>query len=181
MKTRDASFDGSLFIGVRTTGVYCRPVCKARMPKPENVDFFPSSAAAERAGFRPCLRCRPETAPFCPAWNGTRTTVERALRMIEKGALDHDGVERLATRLGITPRHLTRLFSKHLEASPLQVAHTLRIARAKRLLENTTLSITSVAETAGFTSARRMNAAFTALYARSPSTFRTITRPSLRS
>ena len=177
MKTRDASFDGSLFIGVRTTGVYCRPVCKARMPKPENVDFFPSAAAAERAGFRPCLRCRPETAPFCPAWNGTLTTVERALRMIEKGALDHDGVERLATRLGITPRHLTRLFSKHLEASPLQVAHTLRIARAKRLLENTTLSITSVAETAGFTSARRMHAAFTALYARSPSSFRTITRP----
>ena len=89
---RDKQLDGIVFVGVKTTGIYCRPVCKARLPLRKNVSFFPSAAAAERAGFRPCLRCRPETAPFCPAWNGTKTTVERALKLIEAGALDKAAV-----------------------------------------------------------------------------------------
>src|ERR1700730_4413001 len=119
---RDPAYDRRFFTGVRTTGVYCRPVCPVRPARSANVDYYPSAAAAEAAGFRPCLRCRPETAPFCPAWKGSRTTVERALRLIEEGALDHDNVASLASKLGIGPRHLSRLFANHLDASPLQVA-----------------------------------------------------------
>jgi AraC family transcriptional regulator of adaptative response / DNA-3-methyladenine glycosylase II len=169
---RDPAFDGIVFIGVRTTGVYCRPVCTARTPFARNVRFYPSAAAAERAGFRPCLRCRPETAPFCPAWRGTRTTVERALRLIEKGALDRDNVAALAARLGVGPRHLSRLFARHLDASPLRVAVCLRVQRAKRLLDDTALSGKEIAQRAGFSHARRMRAAFVRLYGRPPSAFR---------
>jgi AraC family transcriptional regulator, regulatory protein of adaptative response / methylated-DNA-[protein]-cysteine methyltransferase len=129
LRRRDPALDG-LFVAVKTTGVYCRPVCPARTPLVRNVRFYPSAAAADRAGYRPCLRCRPETAPFCPAWKGTRTTVERALALIEAGALDHDGIDALAERLGIGPRHLSRLFAEHLDASPLQVALSLRIQGA---------------------------------------------------
>ncbi len=172
MLRRDLSFDGRFFVGVRTTGIYCRPVCKARMPKRENVLFYPTAAAAERAGFRPCLRCRPETAPFCPAWKGSGATVERALKLIEAGALNRDGVETLAERLGIGSRHLLRLFQQHLDASPLQVAKTRRVQRAKRLLDDTDLPITEIAVRAGFSSNRRMTAAFADLYGRSPSELR---------
>lgn len=172
MVRRDPAFDGRFFVGVKTTGVYCRPVCKARMPRRENVEFYPSAAAAERAGYRPCLRCRPETAPFCPAWNGSRTTVERALKLIEDGALDRGGAGDLADRLGIGVRHLTRLFRQHLDASPLQVATTLRVQRAKRLLDRTDLPIAEVAVRAGFPGARRMSAAFAKVYRRAPSEFR---------
>ena len=169
---RDASFDGVVFVAVKTTGVYCRPVCPARTPFARNVRFYPSAAAAERAGFRPCLRCRPETAPFCPAWKGTQTTVERALNLIERGALDHDNVARLASRLGIGSRHLSRLFADHLDASPSEVALSLRIQRAKRLLDDTRLSIGDVARRAGFSHQRRMRAAFLQLYGRPPSALR---------
>src|SRR6201996_1957731 len=124
---RDPALDGVVFVAVKTTGIYCRPVCPARTPFARNVVFYPSAAAAERAGYRPCLRCRPETAPFCPAWKGTRTTVERALTLIEKGALDRGNVDQLADRLGIGSRHLSRLFVEHLDASPLQVALSLRV------------------------------------------------------
>lgn len=172
MQTRDAAFDGVFFVGVKTTGIYCRPVCRARLPKPRNVTFHPSAAAAERAGYRPCLRCRPETAPFCPAWNGTRSTVERALKLIEAGALDQGGVAQLADRLGVGARHLSRLFQEHLDASPLQVAVTLRVQRAKRLLDETDLSLAEIARAAGFPSLRRMHAAFTSLYRRPPSEVR---------
>lgn len=172
MRRRDAALDGRFFVAVRTTGIYCRPVCKARMPKPENMVFYPSAAAAERAGYRPCMRCRPETAPFCPAWMGTRTTVERALRLIEAGALNIGTVETLAEQLGVGSRHLARLFVRHLDASPGQVAQTLRVQRAKRLLDETSLPISVVAVRAGFSSARRMGAAFAALYGRSPLEFR---------
>jgi len=172
LQRRDPALDGAVFVAVKTTGIYCRPVCPARTPYARNVVFYPSAAAAERAGYRPCLRCRPETAPFCPAWNGTRTTVERALALIEAGALDRDDVAALAERLGIGPRHLSRLFADHLDASPLQVAQTLRIQRAKRLLGNTDLSIPLIAHRAGFSTPRRMNAAFSRLYGRPPSTFR---------
>lgn len=169
---RDPSFDGKFFTAVRTTGIYCRPVCPVKHPHTENVGYYPTAAAAERAGYRPCLRCRPETAPFCAAWNGTRTTVERALKLIENGALDTGSVAELADRLGVGARHLSRLFSDHVGASPLQTAQTMRIGRAKRLLDDTTLSITEIAFKAGFGSVRRFNSAFLKLYGRSPSTIR---------
>jgi len=169
---RDPAFDGVFFTAVRTTGIYCRPVCPVRQPLTRNVSFFPSAAAAERAGFRPCLRCRPETAPFCAAWNGTRSTVARALRLIEAGALDHGSVAELAARLGIGPRHLARLFERHVGASPIRTAGTVRIRRAKRLLDEGTLSMNDVAFRAGFRSVRRFNAAFQAVYGRPPSFFR---------
>jgi isopenicillin N synthase-like dioxygenase/methylphosphotriester-DNA--protein-cysteine methyltransferase len=169
---RDPAFDGVVFVAVKTTGIYCRPVCRVRTPLAQNVEFYPSAAAAERAGYRPCLRCRPETAPFCAAWKGTRTTVERALRLIEAGALDREGVDALAERLGLGQRHLSRLFAQHLDASPLQVARSLRVQRAKRLLSDTDLPVTLIAQRAGFQSARRMNAAFTRLYGQPPTALR---------
>src|SRR5271163_2312108 len=138
---RDPAYDGRFFTGVRTTRIYCRPVCPVRPARSENVRFFPSAAAAEAAGFRPCLRCRPETAPFSPAWNGSRTTVTRALRLIDEGALDGEGatVGALAARLGVGERHLVRLFTKHFGASPGQIARTARVQRAKRMLDTTEL------------------------------------------
>ena len=169
---RDPAYDGRFFIGVRTTRIYCRPVCPARPAKAENVRFYPSAAAAEAAGFRPCLRCRPETAPFSPAWKGSLASVERAVRLIEQGALDDSGVETLATRLGMGARHLARLFRKHLGASPLQVAQTARVQRAKRLLDSTDLTMSEIAFRAGFTSLRRFNAVFADVYRRPPSEIR---------
>lgn len=169
LQRRDPALDGVVFVAVRTTGIYCRPVCRVRTPLARNVCFYPSAAAAERAGYRPCFRCRPETAPFCPAWKGTRTTVERALILIEAGALDTGGVDALADRLGIGARHLSRLFAEHLDASPTQVAQSLRIQRAKRLLDDTHLPIAVIADRAGFRSSRRMTAAFVSLYGRPPS------------
>jgi AraC family transcriptional regulator of adaptative response / DNA-3-methyladenine glycosylase II len=171
-KRRDPAWDGVVFVAVKTTGIYCRPVCPARTPLARNVRFYRSAAAAECAGFRPCLRCRPETAPFCPAWKGTRTTVERALTLIEGGALDRGNVSQLADRLGVGSRHLSRLFAEHLEASPLQIALSLRVRRARRLLEDTDLPIRLIYERAGFSSARRLSAAFARVYGRSPSAIR---------
>lgn len=168
---RDPDFDGRFFIGVRTTGVYCRCVCPVRLPYRRNVEFLPSAAAAELAGYRPCLRCRPEVAPFCPAWKGSAATVERAVRLIkEEGALDVRGatVEALAERVGVGARHLSRLFQKHLGASPVQVAKTARVQRAKRLLSETDLPITDIAMQSGFGSLRRFNAVFQEVYKRPP-------------
>ncbi len=166
---RDPRFDGLFFSGVRTTKIYCRPVCPVRPAKSANVTFYKSAAAAEKAGFRPCLRCRPETAPGSPAWRGTATTVGRAVRMIEEGFLDGSNVENLAERLGVGSRHLSRLFAKHMAASPSQVAATFRIQKAKRLLHDTSLSIAEIAFEAGFQSVRRFNDAFKAVYKRPPS------------
>ena len=170
--TRDHRYDGRFFTAVRTTGIYCRPVCPVRPAQARNVTFYPSAAAAEAAGFRPCLRCRPEAAPFSPAWKGSRATVERALRLINGGALDGSGVEVLSDRLGIGTRHLSRLFQKHLGASPLQVAKTARLQRAKRLLDATDLSMAQIAMRAGFGSLRRFNAVFAEVYARPPTAIR---------
>lgn len=175
---RDARYDGRFFTGVRTTGIYCRPVCPAR-PRSANVCYFPSAAAAECAGFRPCLRCRPETAPFGPAWKGSRTTVDRALRLIvADGALDDENgcVGRLAERLGVGARQLSRLFVRHLHATPLQVAKTARLQRAKRLLDTTDLPMTEVAMRAGFGSLRRFNAVVAEVYRRSPTQIRRLAR-----
>src|ERR1700731_77824 len=134
---RDVRFDGRFFAGVKTTGIYCRPVCPARTPRSENVTFYPTAAAAQEAGFRPCLRCRPETAPDLGAWRGTSNTVSRALALIELGALDEARVDTLAGRLGVGERQLRRLFRQHLGASPIAVAQTRRVLLAKQLIHET--------------------------------------------
>ena len=121
IETRDRRFDGRLFTGVKTTGVYCRPVCPARTPKPEHCTFYESAAAAHEAGYRPCLRCRPEVSPRYSAWRGTWSSVARALTLIEDGALDREDLDGLAARLGMGGRHLRRLFHQHLGASPVAV------------------------------------------------------------
>ncbi len=170
--SRDRRYDGRFFSGVRTTRIYCRPVCPVRPAQGKNVQFYPTAAAAEVAGFRPCLRCRPETAPFSPAWLGSRTTVQRAMRLIRDGALDRGGVDDLAERLGVGTRHLDRLFQRHIGASPLQVARTQRVQRAKRLLDQTRVPMIEVAARAGFASLRRFNAVFAEVYKRTPSDIR---------
>ena len=166
--SRDPRFDGRFFVGVHTTGIYCRPVCPANAPRPENVSYFPSAAAAAEAGFRPCLRCRPECAPGTPAWNGTSTTVRRGLRLIADGALDDGDVEHLAERLGVTSRHLRRLFAEHVGASPLAVAQTQRLQFAKRLIDDSRLPMADIAIAAGYGSVRRFNDAFRRTYGRPP-------------
>jgi AraC family transcriptional regulator of adaptative response / DNA-3-methyladenine glycosylase II len=167
-RSRDARFDGRFYIGVRTTGIYCRPICPANTPNSENVTFFPTAAAASEAGYRPCLRCRPECAPGTPAWSGTSTTVRRGLRLIASGALDDGNVEDLATRLGVTSRHLRRLFTRHLGASPLAVAHTRRLHFAKQLIDQTCLPMQDIAVAAGYGSIRRFNDCFVKTYGRAP-------------
>ncbi len=168
LATRDARFDGRFFVAVRTTGVYCRPICPARTPKRENVTFFSCAAAAEAAGFRPCRRCRPETSPGTPAWNGTSAVVSRALRLIEDGAVDDDTGEALAARVGLGERQLRRLFQKHLGASPAEIARARRLHFAKRLIDETTLGIAEVAISAGFRSIRQFNHSIRKTFGRSP-------------
>jgi AraC family transcriptional regulator of adaptative response / DNA-3-methyladenine glycosylase II len=170
--TRDARFDGRFFGCVKTTGIYCRPVCPARTPKRENMFFVVTAAAAEEAGFRACLRCRPETAPDMGAWRGTSNTVSRALALIEAGALDEGDVDALAARLGVGERHLRRLFRQHLGAAPVSVAQTRRVLLAKALIHQTDLSMAQVALASGFGSVRRFNETFQALYERPPSALR---------
>ncbi len=169
LSSRDPRFDGRFYTGVSSTGIYCRPVCPARTPRRENCRFFACAAAAEEAGFRPCLRCRPETSPGTPAWQGTAATVSRAARLIATGALDAGGVDELASRLGMGERHLRRLFDEHLGASPVAVAQTRRVQFAKRLLDETTIPMSQVAFASGFGSVRRFNAALRKVYSRSPS------------
>jgi AraC family transcriptional regulator, regulatory protein of adaptative response / DNA-3-methyladenine glycosylase II len=174
LQSRDPRFDGLLFVGVTSTGIYCRPVCPARTAKPENCRYFGSAAAAQEAGFRPCLRCRPETAPDLASWRGTSNTVSRALALIADGALDGDaaGVEALAERLGIGERHLRRLFLQHLGASPVAVAQTRRVLFAKQLIHETQMPMTEVALASGFGSIRRFNEIFRELFHRPPSALR---------
>jgi len=170
---RDPRFDGWFFTGVLTTRIYCRPTCPVKPAKSRNVVFFPTAAAAERAGFRPCLRCRPETAPGTPAWLGAAATVSRALRLIERGFLDdRKTVDDLADMLGMTSRHLRRLFVRHAGASPTAVATTRRVQRAKRLVDETVMPMSAIAFAAGFASIRRFNAAFRAVYRRPPTSVR---------
>jgi AraC family transcriptional regulator of adaptative response / DNA-3-methyladenine glycosylase II len=175
--TRDARFDGRLFVGVKTTGIYCRPICPARTPKRENVRFYPTAAAAQSAGFRPCLRCRPETSPDLAAWRGASNTVARALSLIEAGALDDADVDGLADRLGVGERQLRRLFRKHLGASPIAVAQTRRVLLAKQLIQETRLPMAEVALAAGFGSIRRFNETFQQLYDRPPAQLRRLGGP----
>src|SRR5690348_15214319 len=174
LRTRDPRFDGRLFVGITSTGIYCRPICPARTAKRENCRFFPSAAAAQSAGFRPCLRCRPEISPDAAAWRGTSNSVSRALALIAEGGLDGDEacVARLAERLGMGERQLRRLFDRHLGVPPVAVAQTRRILFAKQLIQETRLSMTAIAEASGFGSIRRFNDAFRKLYDRTPSELR---------
>lgn len=171
-KTRDPRFDGRFFIGVRTTGIYCRPVCPVKMPREENVTFFDSAAAASEAGYRPCLRCRPESAPGMPAWRGSSSTVTRALRLINDGALDQGSVAMLCDQLGVTTRHLAELFTNHLGASAKTVARTRRLQFAKKLIDETSLTMTEIALSSGYGSVRGFNDHFVQTYSRSPGSLR---------
>src|SRR5512132_1318812 len=165
--SRDPRFDGKFFIAVTSTRIYCRPVCPVPSPKIANVRYYATAAAAAEAGFRPCLRCRPEAAPGTPAWLGTSAVVRRALRLIHDGVLDEASVDALAARVGIGPRHLHRLFVQHVGASPIAVAQTRRLHFAKRLLDETDLPITEIALASGFGSVRRFNDTFLRTYRRS--------------
>ncbi len=171
-QAKDARFDGKFFIAVKTTGIYCRPVCPVKPPKSRNIVFFDTAAAAAEAGFRPCLRCRPESSPGTPAWAGTSATVTRGLRLISDGALDRGSVEELSDRLGVTPRHLSRLFLRHLGASPKAIAQTRRLHFAKKLLDETDLPMTEIALSAGYGSVRRFNDHVISVYGRTPSMLR---------
>jgi AraC family transcriptional regulator of adaptative response / DNA-3-methyladenine glycosylase II len=175
IETRDHRFDGRLFVAVTTTGIYCRPFCPAPTPRRENARFFPTAAAAQEAGFRPCLRCRPETSPDLAFWRGSSNTVSRALGLIETGALDDAGVEALASRLGMGERQLRRLFRQHLGASPISIAQTRRILLAKQLIQDTRLPMAEIALAAGFGSIRRFNETFQQLYKRPPKALRRTT------
>ncbi len=174
LSTRDPRFDGRIFVGVTSTGIYCRPVCPARTPKFENCTFHATAPAAQEAGFRPCLRCRPETAPQLGAWRGTSNTVSRGLALIAEGALDGDdaSVDALAERLGVGERQLRRLFKEHLGASPIAVAQTRRVLFAKQLIHDTRMPMAEIALASGFGSVRRFNETFQALFRRPPSALR---------
>lgn len=173
LQTRDRRFDGRLFIGVTSTGIYCRPICPARTAHIDNCQFYPSAAAAQQAGFRPCLRCRPESAPGGGIWRGSADTVARALDWMS-ASLDEDEARlaAIAARLGVSDRQLRRLFNQHLGASPVAVLQTRRILLAKQLIHETTLPMTQVALAAGFGSVRRFNETFRAMYRRAPSALR---------
>lgn len=168
LASRDARFDGRFFTAVLTTGIYCRPICPARTPKRENVRFYPSAAAAERAGFRACLRCRPESAPGSAAWIGRSAVVARALKMIAGGAMEDDDYEAFAARLGVGGRHLRRLFVEEIGAPPQAVMFTRRLHFARRLIAETELQMQEIAFAAGFKSIRRFNDAIQKSFARSP-------------
>ena len=174
---RDARFDGLFFTAVKSTRIFCRPICPARIPLRRNVEYFPNASAALAAGYRPCLRCRPEVSPELPVWAGTSTTVNRALRLIEDGALDQGSTENLAERLGLTDRHLRRLFLEHVGVPPVVVAQTRRILFAKRLITETNLPFSQVAFASGFSSLRRFNEALRGAYRRNPKELRRIAPP----
>lgn len=172
LRSRDARLDGLFFVGVTTTGVYCRPVCPARTPSRSRCVFFSSAAQAERAGFRACFRCRPELAPGAAPVDRVPRLVTRALRRIEAGALDEQSVDELARSLGVSGRHLHRALVDELGLSPVELAQTQRLAFAKRLLQDSSLGMTEIAFAAGFQSVRRFNSAFRARFAQAPSALR---------
>ena len=170
--SRDQRFDGWFYTAVRTTGIYCRPSCPAVTPKPENVTFYPSAAAAQRGGFRACRRCRPDAAPGSPEWDLRADLVGRAMRLISDGVVDRDGVPGLASRLGYTERHLNRLLTAELGAGPLALARAQRAQTARILIETTDLGLAEIAFAAGFGSVRQFNDTIQEVYARSPSALR---------
>ena len=158
--SRDPRFDGKFFTAVKTTGIYCRTICPVYPPKEENVTYFASAIECATAGYRPCLRCRPDSAPNSPAWKGVNATLDRALRLIDEGSLQQGSLPQLASRLGISDRYLRQLFNKHLGMSPKAYALYQQCLFAKQLLHQTTLPITEVALASGFESVRRFNDCF---------------------
>ena len=158
--SRDARFDGKFFTAVKTTGIYCRPICPATAPKEANVEYFESAIAAARGGYRPCLRCRPDSAPGSWAWKGVDTSLERAIALIEEGELQHGSLQTLSNRLGMSDRYLRQLFDRHLGASPKAFALYQQCLFAKQLLHQTKLPMTQVALASGFNSLRRFNDCF---------------------
>ena len=171
-QARDARFDGRFFVGVLTTGIYCRPVCPVKVPKKENVQLYKTAAGAAAAGFRPCLRCRPESSPGTPAWSGSSWKVSRALQLIDQGFLDEGSVDELADQIDVGSRQLSRLFQNHLGASPVEVAQTRRLHFAKKLIDETSMPLSEICFAAGFGSVRRFNAVFSKTYERSPKQLR---------
>ncbi|MEZ8603269.1 DNA-3-methyladenine glycosylase 2 family protein [Vibrio splendidus] len=169
---RDARFDGMFFTAVKTTGIFCRPICPASPPKEENVEYFSHQAQALKAGYRPCLRCRPDSAPFSPAWKGVETTFLRALQLIDHGALNSGSIVDLATRLGISDRYLRTLFDNYIGVSPKQYSLYSQLMFAKQLLHTSSMSITDVGFASGFNSTRRFNDAFLKELQLSPSQIR---------
>lgn len=172
LRARDARFDGRFFVAVSSTRIYCRPVCTVRPPRRENCRFFPSAAAAEAAGYRPCLRCRPELAPGNASVDATSRLAQAAAGLIEDGALAETGLEALAARLGVTDRHLRRAFTAEFGVAPVQFAQTQRLLLAKRLLAETALPVTEIAFASGFGSVRRFNALFQERYRMQPARLR---------
>ncbi len=172
LTTHDARFDGRFFVGVSSTRIYCRPVCTVRTPRRENCRFFPSAAAAEVHGYRPCLRCRPELAPGHASVDATARLGQAAVDLIENGALDEGGLEGLASRLGVTSRHLRRVFAEQFGVAPIEYAQTQRLLLAKHLLTDTSLPVTEIALASGFQSLRRFNALFKSRYRMAPSRLR---------
>ena len=177
LKARDRHFDGRFFTGVVSTDIFCRSICPARTPRLENCIFFPTAAAAYSAGFRPCLRCRPEISPGVPVWSGTLTTVTRALRLITAEGSDATNLETLASRLGVGSRHLRRLFRKHVGASPVEILQLQRVFLAKQLIADSVLPLSEVAIGAGFGSIRRFNAVIRGTFGRAPRELRRAARP----
>ncbi len=172
LKAHDPRFDGRFFVGVASTRVYCRPVCTVRLPRRENCRFFASAAAAEVGGYRPCLRCRPELAPGNASIDAGARLAQGAVDLIENGVLDEGGIERLSARVGVTSRHLRRIFDAEFGVSPIEYAQTQRLLLAKRLLTDTALPVTAVALASGFASVRRFNALFKARYRMAPGRLR---------
>lgn len=157
VQSRDARFDGWFVTAVLTTGIYCRPSCPVRLPLARNVRFYPSAAAAQRAGFRSCKRCRPDASPGCPTWNVRGDAVARAMRLIADGTVDREGVPGLSDRLGYTSRQLERMLQAEVGAGPLALARAQRVQTARILIETTALPFGEVAFAAGFTSIRQFN------------------------
>lgn len=172
LDARDSRFDGLFFVGITTTGIYCRPVCPARVSYPERRRFFETAASAERAGFRPCLRCRPELAPGRALVDAVPRLARVAAHRIEAGALNGSGVGALAAELGVSERHLRRALDRELGVSPIELAQTHRLLLAKRLLADTSLPVTRIAFASGFQSLRRFNAVFRERYRLSPTALR---------
>ncbi|HZM76561.1 MAG TPA: AlkA N-terminal domain-containing protein [Candidatus Limnocylindrales bacterium] len=172
ISSKDRRFDGRFWVGVTTTGIYCRPSCPARTPKPENVRFFPSVAAAAKAGFRACRRCAPDAVPGSPQWDARADLTARAVRLINDGVVDRGGVPALAARLGYTERHLHRLLTQELGAGPIALARTQRAQTAKTLIAKTSLGLAEIAFASGFGSVRQFNDTFKEVYGCAPSALR---------
>src|SRR6201987_3344048 len=172
VQSKDARFDGWFFTAVVTTGIYCRPSCPVVPPKPANMRFFPSAAAAQQAGFRACKRCRPDASPGSPEWNERADLVARAMRFIADGVIDRDGVPGLAARLGYSVRQVERLLVGEVGAGPLALARAQRAQTARTLIESSSLSMAEVAMAAGFASIRQFNETVRAVFALTPTELR---------